>query len=189
MKKDKNSDTAPTFLKSFLENLEIAKRSWGNCAYIPFLFLTLCALPSITMAYFEFDFSDEISSEEYVQIFSSLIVFFGILAAFSIAAMTQVQTIASKYPFSDYLNELGILNSFIFYPQYTFVLQCLFTIFSMGLIFTKYIVVIPETYIDNIVAVNFGFAIYVLLKTLGLVNLIRLLTWHYANYEILYNKA
>ena len=188
-KQVRNSNSAPTFFDSFLESLKFEKQSIGWRAYFPLQLLAMCVVPSLVMWCLKLDFSAKISDDEYVSIFSSMIVFFGILAAFSISAMTQVQSIASKYPFSDYLDELGILNSFIFFPQFTFVLQCLYTVFSLCLIFVKYLFNLPASSIDNLIVLNIGFSMYVLLKTMGLVNLIRLLTWHYAKYEMLYNKV
>jgi len=39
-------------------------------------------------------------------------------------------------------------------------------------------------YIDYILLINSGYIVFVFFKTFGLVNLVRLLTWHYASYNI-----
>jgi len=187
-----NSDvknTAPTFTKSFFSNLRLEKSSIGMFAYIPYQFIILCVIPVLVIYFCDVRFYDTISDGDFINILSSIIVFIGILAAFSISAMTQIQTISSDYPFSDYLVDIKLFDIFIFYPQYTFILQSIYMTVSIFMVFAHLSVPIFEKYLDVMVTFNFGFALYVIYKTLGLVNLIRLLTWHYAKYKILFENS
>lgn len=127
------------FIKSFFENYRLAYKMRGVIGVLPYKFLLLCVVPLTVIHYFEIELPNNIDSSEFINLTSSVIVFSGILGAFSVSSIAQVQSIISNYPFSDYLIEEGLFNQFSFIPQHTFFLQCLITTISMIFVFSEYL--------------------------------------------------
>jgi hypothetical protein len=182
---DNDQDQVPTFVGSFWESVNEAYLEIGFRAYIPWLLFLLCFVPNISIYFLDVGDEPSISNGEITTILSAFAVVAGVLAAFSISAMTQVQQIASTFPFSDYLKQEKLLNSFIFFPQFTFAAQTLLIILNCSsVVFCS----VFDKYNFEVLIVNFGFLLYVSFKTFGLVDLIRKLTWHFAEYNILLNR-
>ncbi len=185
----KKSDTGPKSLPaSFFELIEHSETKYGICAYIPLLFSVCCFLPLVIIEKYEFNFENKISSDEFVSFHTSLLVFSGIIAAFSISSINHIMNLTSKYPFSDYLMEEKLFNSFVFYPQFVFIIQCALAVFSVIFICSHFIFDFNEPNRFRLVLFSSGYAVYMIIRTVGLLGLMRLLNWHFARYEIMYNE-
>ena len=184
-KMNEKSIEAPTFLKTFFAYLSKVEKNIGARAYVPYLLILILGLP-FALVYglpelFELDFRN---ADAY-SILSSVILVGGILSAFSISASSQVQQIASRYPFSDYLVENDLFEYFIFIPQFTLVVQSLLVLSGA---FSILLIYMYDEVINVAILLNISLMMYVFIKTLGLVDLIRVLTWHSARYNIMLNQ-
>lgn len=188
MNEEGKNSRAPTFFTSYVSYVKYTAKNAGVIAYLPIQFLSLVALPAILIHITEYRFIDKITVEEFIAVVSSLVVFIGIISAFSISSISQIQQMTSAYPFSDYLSEIGILDHFLFYPQFTFFIQSFFVIACLLSSLSIYIFEFMRKYIDYHLLILCGMCLYIVIRTLGLVNLIRLLTWHYTDYYIKFNK-
>ena len=111
----------------------------------------------------------------------------GFLGAVTVAALTHIQSVASKYPFSDYLKEEKLFDQFLFWPQFVLSIQIVHILFSTISAVSVLFINVPSTVLI-IIAFNIGFTFYVVTKTWQLVELIRQLMWHSADYKKLYEE-
>ena len=88
----------------------------------------------------------------------------------------------SEYPFSSYLKDEGQFDQFLFWPQYTLMLQ-------IGLLLASALAAISvrlvafNSWNKYLISLDLGLLIYVCTKTWNLVDLVRKLTWYYEDYN------
>lgn len=174
-----------SFYTSFLKTLDEAYRSDGLLAYFPWVFFLTTLGP--TMAVWAIRGLDRnLSEAAFLAIAAAIMTVCGILAAVSISAMVQIQQIASTYPFSSYLEEEGLFDSFIFLPQFTFFVQISSAAAAVISIFIY--AFSPDLNFELTISIS-GLFIYAAMKTFGLIDLIRIITWHHAKYMALLEEA
>lgn len=180
------SGSAPGFWESFSNALRLSAARRGGVAVVPWLLLS-CLAVSVGAYICMFKDAINLNAGKAILILTSLATVEGLFSALSIFAMTQIQTMCAKYPFSDYLDENKLLDIYIFTPQWILALQLAAL---MGNIISIIAIVARPMgdIIEIVVAVNVGVAFYVFLKTWSLVDAIRTLTWHYATYERQYQQ-
>lgn len=174
-----------SFFQSFLRTLDDAYVAIGARTYFPIVFVTTSIVPiGILLIFRELD--RPFPADSFSMILAATMTVEGILASVSISAMVQIQQIASQYPFSDYLKQEKLFDSFIFAPQFAFVTQCLAAFACViSLLLTPF-----GTELEmELVVICMGLFVYALIKTLGLVDMIRTLSWHYASYQIFLEEA
>ena len=178
---------APNFSESFAGAIKKSarQRSWG--AFVPW-WLMICIFGPILAVYFlSFSIFIETDKNIVLVLFSSFAVVGGFLGSVSVASMAQIQKIASEYPFSDYLHQEKLFDSFIFFPQLILLMQILFIIYSsisMSIILTG----VNTNIINYLIFIGLGYMVYITTKTWALLDLIRILTWHYEEYTRLYEE-
>jgi hypothetical protein len=172
---------SPNFWTLFSQALELSASKRSIMAFIPWWFLVCCALP-VLLVYLIGPLLRPIGSDSAAVTMSAVAVVGGFLGSVSIATMTQVQRMASEYPFSSYLRELHVFDLFLFWPQFTLLTQISLILFS-----TIGAAAIRAFNLDNfsgyIIVADIGLLVYVCTKTWRLVDLIRNLTWHYEEYQ------
>ena len=119
--------------------------------------------------------------------FSAIAVVAGFFGSVSVATIGQVQRMISEYPFSSYLRQEKLFDQFLFWPQFTLLLQIsLLLVSTSAAVLTK---LMDCEYLNKyFIAVDVGLLIYVCTKTWNLVDLIRQLTWHYEEYNRLFRE-
>lgn len=174
-----------SFYSSFLKTLDEAYRSDGLLAYFPWFFFLTTIGP--TMAVWAMPRLDRnLSEAAFLAIAAAVMTVCGILAAVSVSAMVQIQQIAGSYPFSDYLEEEGLFESFIFLPQFTFFVQI--TSAATAVISVIICAFTPDFNFELSVTIS-GLFMYATAKTFGLIDLIRIITWHHAKYMAVLEQA
>jgi hypothetical protein len=171
----------PNFWALFAQALELSASTRSVRAFIPWWLLICCLLPIAGI--YEFGpWLRSVVPENDAVTMSAIAVVGGFFGSVSIATMTQIQRMVSEYPFSDYLRELKLFDLFLFWPQFTLLLQISLIVFStLGAATVR---LLSMNDLDRYaIAVDIGLLIYVCSKTWKLVDLIRQLTWHYEEYQ------
>jgi hypothetical protein len=171
----------PNFWSLFAEALRLSATKRSACAFFPW-WLILCCLVPIVGTYFSGPWlRANIPDNSAVTVMSAIAVVGGFFGSVSIATMGHVQRMASEYPFSGYLREQKAFDLFLFWPQFTLLLQIGLILFStLAAAFVRLFDF--DEFNKYIIAVDFGLLVYVCTKTWNLIELIRNLTWHYEEY-------
>jgi hypothetical protein len=172
----------PNFWALFAQALELSAAKRSIIAFVPWWLFVCCLSPVATIYFCGSLLRPHIQDTSAVTVFSAIAVVGGFFGSVSIATMGQVQRMASEYPFSSYLRELGLFDLFLFWPQFTLLTQiCLI----LGSTFAAAIVRLYDLddFNQYIIAMDVGLLVYVCTKTWNLVDLIRKLTWHYEEYQ------
>jgi hypothetical protein len=179
--------SAPRFWSSFAQALQISAQSRGFLAFIPW-WLATCIVVPVVFGWLAGGFKLPILEiGQVVTILAALAVISGFLGSVTVAALTHIQSVAAKYPFSDYLKQESMFDQFLFWPQFVLLIQIVHILFSTVSAVSVLFIVSQPTLL-TIIAVNIGFTFYVVTKTWQLVELIRQLMWHAAEYEKLYEE-
>jgi hypothetical protein len=180
-------NSCPNFWTLFAEALRLSAARRSGLAFIPWWLLTCCALPAVSIFFIGQSLRAQVSETNAVTIFSAVAVVSGFFGSVSVATIGQVQKMVSEYPFSSYLREEKLFDHFLFWPQFTLLIQI-----SLILISTCGALVIRLVDLDHLnkylIAVDVGLLVYVCTKTWNLVDLMRRLTWHFEHYNRLYNE-
>ena len=172
----------PNFWSVFAQALQLSTSSRSVMAFVPW-WLILCCVSPLLAAYFGGPFlRGYIPGNSAVTVFSSIAVVGGFFGSVSIATMGQVQRMASEYPFSGYLREQKLFDLFLFWPQFTLLVQIALVLLSIVAAATVRLFDIDDLN-RYLIALDVGLLIYVCSKTWHLVELIRNLTWHYEEYQ------
>lgn len=176
----------PSFFTIFLKSWKRTRDAHWIAGAFPFFLVTLCIIAP-TFIYSQINLSKVVIDDGIViTALSAFMVLSGFLGGFSISAMTQVQTISSTYPFSAYLKDEDLFDEFIFFPQFAIGVQIIaITIQCISIII---VIFTPPRYDFLVLMYNIFLLLYLVTKTWQLVNLIRVLTWHYENYMRLFNQ-
>jgi hypothetical protein len=179
--------SAPRFWSSFGQALQISAQSRGFMAFVPW-WLLICIFAPAAVAWIANGFClPKLEPSQIVTILAAFAVISGFLGSVTVAALTHIQSVASKYPFSDYLKAENLFDQFLFWPQFVLLIQIVHILFSTA----SAVVVLfigSQVVLLMIVAINIGFTFYVVSKTWQLVEMIRQLMWHSADYEKLYQE-
>jgi hypothetical protein len=180
-------DKCPNFWTLFAEALGLSATRRSGFAFVPWWLVICCALPVGLVFFVSSSLRSQVSETNAVTIFSAVAVVAGLFGSVSVATIGQVQKMASEYPFSSYLREEKLFDQFLFWPQFTLLIQI-----TLILISTCGALALRLIDLDHMnkyfIALDVGLLIYVCTKTWNLVDLIRRLTWHYEHYNRLYNE-
>ena len=172
----------PSFAQLFAREIERSASRRGWRAFVPWWLITCLASPFIVNSYFGYFFNKTPQSADTVAILAALAVIGSFLGSTSIALTAHLQKIISEYPFSNYLKQESIFDSFLFWPQFTLLIQIIcisVTILLASLIGIFNLVDYSGIFIVFAIFIN----IYAFEKTWKLVDLIRIATWHYEDYQ------
>lgn len=172
----------PDFWEAFAAALQLsaAERSWR--AFFPWWLIICCAIPPAVVFSLGLVSSAQTGDDGAITILSAIAVVAGFFGSVSIASLAQVQRMVSEYPFSSYLKDEGQFDQFLFWPQYTLMLQ-------IGLLLASALAAISvrlvafNSWNKYLISLDLGLLIYVCTKTWNLVDLVRKLTWYYEDYN------
>lgn len=170
----------PNFWQCFSDALRQSAGERGIRAYIPWwLFLSSALLPGAV--YLWPSVIGNVEDGASIALLAAIAVVGGFLGSVSIAAITQIQKMVSEYPFSDYLKEERLFDVFLFWPQFVLLFQIAQIIISTVSAVAVVVIKSPQWNL-YLLGFNIGFMFYVTSKTWGLLEIIRILTWHYEDY-------
>ena len=176
------SNRPPNFWAAFAEALRISATRRSILAFIPWWLLVCCLVP-VAVIHISAPYTNEqISGANAVTVLSAIAVVAGFLGSVSIATIGQVQRMVSEYPFSGYLRDEGLFDQFLFWPQFTLLLQIGLLLVSTISAVTMRIINLDD-WNKYVLAVDIGLLFYVCSKTWNLIDLVRKLTWHYEDYN------
>lgn len=175
------SNGPKNFWALFAEALELSASQRSFRAFIPWWLFITAICPVIAGYMFSWCFRGIITDATAAQILASIAVVAGFLGSVSIATATQVQKMASEYPFSSYLRDEKIYDTFFFWPQFTLLLQITLIVLATFSAITIRLINLGQ-FNNLIVLFNAGLLFYICTKTWKLVELVRTLSWHYEDY-------
>ena len=115
-------------------------------------------------------------------VLSALAVVGGFLGSASVSISGQMQRMISEYPFSDYLRRIDLFDHFLFWPQFT-LLTRIVNIALSGMLSICIIILQLDNLAILFIMIAFSFMLYTFSKTWGLIDLVRIVTWHYEDYK------
>lgn len=177
---------APRFSESFAEALKQSARQRGFLAFVPWWLLLCLITPGV--AYAVWAPSNIPEARVFMGLFSAFAVVGGFLGSVSISSMSQIQRTVSTYPFSDYLKELSVFESFLMYPQLVLAIQLFFIFSNAALVFLALVADLGSL-VWLLFYLELGLLVYTCTKTWAMVDLIRKLMWHFEEYTNLLAKA
>lgn len=182
-----NENRPPSFFAILVKSWRRTQDSHWIYSYLPFYFAILCIIIPTFITSLLVNIDNNIDDSLVITSISAFMVLSGFLGGFSISAMTQIQTISSTYPFSSYLREEDLFDEFIFFPQFTISIQ----ISAIAAQCASIIISLFSTKTFDIFILTFNIFLlfYVITKTWQLVDLIRVLTWHFEHYMRIYNET
>jgi len=177
---------APKFSETLAKSFQSAAKESGFSAYIPWHLLISFSLS--TLFFYYIAGNDKFEPNGIVAVLSAYTAIGGFIGSASIAAMAQIHNICSQHPFSDYLKTENLLDLFLFQPQFIIIIQIFFFI-SSGFS-AMFVLMSPDTVdLSTIIIVCSGLLVYSSIKTWTLIDLLRILTWHLADYNSLSNST
>ncbi len=177
----------PNFWTIFAEALGLSAARRGFFAYIPWWLFLCCAVPISIVFLLQSSLRPQITDSNATTVFSAIAVVAGFFGSVSVATIGQVQRMVSEYPFSSYLRDEKLFDQFLFWPQFTLLLQIFLLLASTS---AAVLARLMDYDVLNkyFIAVDVGLLLYVCTKTWNLVDLIRQLTWHYEQYNRIYRE-
>ncbi|MGA2895636.1 MAG: hypothetical protein ABSE22_22475 [Xanthobacteraceae bacterium] len=172
----------PNFWEVFADALRLSAAKRGCLAYCPWWLITCCSVPALLVYLSGSIVRPRIGDSDAVTIFSAVAVVGGFFGSVSIATMGHVQRMVSEYPFSSYLKAEKVFDQFLFWPQFTLLIQIGLILFSICIALAVRLVELEEL-TKYFIAIDVGLLIYVCTKTWNLIDLVRRLAWHYEDYN------
>lgn len=172
--------SAPRLSQTFVEALKLGFRQRGLLAFIPIVPSVVLIVPQFGSEYV-LNFIINKGHISLGPILGSMIVMGGFLGSVSINVLTQIFSLLNHEEFSDFLKEEGVLDIYLFWPQFSFIIQMAF-IFASVFGFVSWTVFDVNEWIIRIILFVFGLLIYASIQTLGLIDMVRTLAWHRQNY-------
>jgi hypothetical protein len=169
----------PNFWRLFARALGTSAGERSFTAFIPWKLAILTATP-IAATYFARSCVVVPDISVSVTITSAIAVVGGFLGSISLSTSSYVQKMVSDYPFSDYLREEELFDQFLFWPQFTILIQIANILISMSA--AVFIAVTGIQMNNYILAACMGFMLYAIWRTWALVDLVRVITWHDERY-------
>ena len=174
---------APNFWETLSKSLMRSAKIRGIIAFFPWLLVTTTVASAMLAWYFCLPRYS--SGPEALTIISAMLTTTGFFGALTIFSMGHVMSTCLQYPFSGYLQDEDLLDEFIFFPQFVLFLQivyissCTFLVFFIGHLGRAG---------DYALFVSGGLFVYITVKTWGLVDLMRKVSWHFADFQKLLNE-
>lgn len=174
------SDKCPRFSVLFAKALQRSAAQRGLFAYIPYKLMAFFGLAIWIVWAFSPWQPKDLSSSNLLAIYAAFITAVGFLGALSIYGMSHVMSVCLRYPFSMFLQGEDLFDEFIFWPQYILLVQFLCMLCH---VLSICISLLTDRYNDYVLASNVSFFLYTLLLTWNLIDLMRQVSWHFADFE------
>jgi hypothetical protein len=172
----------PNFWTVFSEALGLSAARRGVFAYVPWWLALCCGGPVVVVFWLGSSLRPQITDTNATTVFTGIAVVAGFFGSVSVATIGQVQRMISEYPFSSYLRDVRAFDQFLFWPQFTLLLQIFLLLASTSAaVFTR--LMDYDQLNKYLIAADVGLLVYVCTKTWNLVDLVRQLTWHYEQYN------
>jgi hypothetical protein len=172
----------PNFWTVFAEALGLSAARRGFFAYVPWWLFLCVAFPLLAVVLLKSSLRPELTAGNATTVFSAIAVVAGFFGSVSVATIGQVQRMVAEYPFSSYLREEKLFDQFLFWPQFTLLIQILLLLSSTSA--AVLIKLVDCDYLSKyLIAADVGLLMYVCSKTWNLIDLVRQLTWHYEQYN------
>lgn len=171
----------PGLIESIFKAKMLGYKHRGPISFVPVWLLALVVVPSILIYGFVDTSIAKTTDAIAISILSSMIVIYGFFGAATVAALTQINEIATRFPFSDFLKQMKVFEIYTALPNYVFIVQ----IFSI-IICCAFVVAINiiDEYINLYsIVICSGLTVYCCKMTIDLLNVIRGLSYHYAEYQ------
>lgn len=177
----------PSFLVCWIDSIRVSAKRRGVLGILPYKLLACYGIPPAVTYVFCFRLLDHTTQPTAITVISAFIGVVGILTAFSISVFSQIMNICNTYPFTDYLKQESLYDLFVASPQMVMAFQ-IFSIFSGAISITTFIFEIHALE-DYVFSVFVGSVLYAILSTWSLVELTRIISWYYSEYQRLYHKS
>lgn len=177
----------PPFSQLLVREIErsVSRRGWR--ALVPWWLVLCLASPFVINFYFGDSLSPSIQAADSIAILAAMAVVSSFLGATSIALTAHLQKMVSEYPFCNYLKKEGMFDAFLFWPQFTLFIQIICV--SVAIIFACAIGIFGALkYASLFIIITVFFTIYTFTKTWNLIDLIRIVTWHYEDYMSMFHN-
>ena len=172
----------PNFPEAFARAVTMSARERRYIAFFPWLLILCLVAPSVIFWLARKHITYIPSKPEAMAVLSSVAVVGGFLGSASVSITGQMQRMVSEYPFSDYLRNLGLFDHFLFWPQFVLLIQIV-NIAIAGMFSLIIIIFKIEIHSILLLMTSFSFMLYTFSKTWNLIDLVRIVTWHYEDYK------
>ncbi len=179
-----NSPHFPNFWEVLAEALKSSAQKRGFWAYVPWYLALLVGAAAFVDFLLETLQAADIESSNAIAALSAMIVVGGLLSAVSVACMTQIYVTVGEPKFGDYLRDEKVLDRFLFWPQFTLLIQIVYVLISaMGIISCA--AASAASLRMLLLVEDVALLLYTTTKTWQLIDTMRLLAWHRQEYETL----
>ena len=167
----------PHLAKSFLDAMGLAFRERSIVSVIPWFAALVLILPQYWVGDIISNIGESKIDIDMSPFSASLLVMGGFFGAASVNVMREVFSLTSDKDFADYLKTENVLHIYLFWPQFTLLIQMTYIFISSMTIFTHIVFGVDEIAVRMFI-LNFGFMIYTILKTWQLISMVRELAWY-----------
>lgn len=171
----------PGLIQSIFKARMLGYKHRGPISFVPVWLFALVLMPSIVTYAFIDTSNAKTPDGTTITVLSSMIVIYGFFGAATVAALTQINEISIRFPFSDFLKEMEVFEIYTALPNYVFIVQVLSIIISCS--FIVFINIFEDSLNLYFVLICSGLTIYCCKLTIDLLNVIRGLAYHYAEYQ------
>lgn len=171
----------PGLIESIFKARMLGYKHRGPISFVPIWLFALVIAPSILIYAFIDTSAAKTTDAIAISILSSMIVIYGFFGAATVAALTQINEIATRFPFSDFLKEMEVFEIYTALPNYVFIVQVLSIVICCA--FVLFINLIGDDINLYSIAISSGLTVYCCKMTIDLLNVIRGLSYHYAEYQ------
>lgn len=176
----------PGIVESIIKARMIGYKHRGMISFIPVWFIAIVVLPSAVL-YIFFDRIESVTTDATANsILTSMLVVYGFFGAATVAALTQINELATRFPFSDFLKQMGVFEIYTALPNYVFFVQ-VFSIIVCCACIVSVNLISDQINIFSVVICS-GLTIYCCKMTIDLLNVIRGLSFHYAEYQRIFHE-
>lgn len=169
---------APTLLDTFSDAVVLSIRTRKLWSLIPWYLCLTIGVPIFIVWYWNDQATKLLAEPRIVTVLTAVMVVGGLLSSVCVNVMREVfSLVLAEQKFATYLRELGLFDQYIFWPQYTLLIQLVLMMYCVFLI--AVFVILPDAqFVPYLVGITFGALLYVATKTYNLVGMVRVLAWH-----------
>ena len=184
MRVDQSPPSFPQLLVRETER-SVSRRGWR--ALVPWWLILCLTSPLAINFYFGDKLNPSTQAADLIAILAAMAVVSSFLGATSIALTAHLQKMVSEYPFCNYLKKEGMFDAFLFWPQFTLLIQIICV--SISILFACAIGIFGVIKFANFFIIfTLFFTVYTFTKTWNLIDLIRVVTWHYEDYMSIFHE-
>ncbi|NML73639.1 hypothetical protein HHL25_05805 [Rhizobium sp. S-51] len=171
----------PTLLEAMIAARKLGYKQRGFISIFPIRIILLILIPSSFVLYATEPDEFMLPDGGTISVLSAMLVVYGFFGAATVAALTQINEIATRFPFSDFLKQQNVFSIYTALPQYVFIVEIFSIILCCGLI-------IATSFCGDriniyVVLISSGTTVYCCLVTIDLLNVIRGLSHHFSEYQ------